>query len=379
VLFYAIAVLLPRISSATGWSSTAVTAAFSAGSLTGGVAGIVTGRALQRYGPRWVMTGGSALGAVGILGVAWSPSYPVFFASWVVAGSAGAGLFYPPAFAALTTWYGDRRVQAITTLTLAAGFASTVFAPLTDQLVSVLSWRQTYVVLAIVLATLTLPLHLVVLTRAWPTTDHRPARHPDRQILTSGTFLLATAAGTLMAFASYAALVNLVPLLTGRGMSSTWAAWTLGLGGVGQVAGRLLYPGMTRRLHARTRAVLVVSGMTAALAGLAVVRGPLLALVLLAALAGAARGLFTLVGATLVSDYWGPERYATITGIYNAPILVASAMAPWLGAVIADATGSLTGLFIVLVGVAGLAAGLAACVQPSPAQATSRSDPQLVE
>ncbi|WP_426244959.1 hypothetical protein [Nocardioides sp. LHG3406-4] len=55
-----------------------MTAAFSAGSLTGGVAGIVVGRALQRHGPQWVMTGGSALGTVSILGVAWNPSYVVF-------------------------------------------------------------------------------------------------------------------------------------------------------------------------------------------------------------------------------------------------------------------------------------------------------------
>ena len=42
-----------------------------------------------------------------------------------------AGVFYPPAFAALTGWYGPDRVRALTALTLAAGFASTIFAPLT--------------------------------------------------------------------------------------------------------------------------------------------------------------------------------------------------------------------------------------------------------
>lgn len=182
------------------------------------------------------MATGSALVTVAILGVGWSPSYGMFFAAWVLAGVASAGLFYAPAIAALTAWYGDRRVQAITTLTLAAGFSSIIFAPLTDALASQLTWRQTYVVLAVVLATITLPLHLVVLNRAWPTARHHASPHPDRSILTSRTFLLATAAGTLMAFASYAALVSLVPLLTGRAMSSTWAAWALGLGGAGQVA-----------------------------------------------------------------------------------------------------------------------------------------------
>ena len=93
VLFYAFTVLLPRIAADSDWTPAAVTAAFSAGSLTGGAVGILTGRLLQRHGPRWLMTGGSLLGTAAILGVAWSPSYAVFFGAWVLAGAASAGLF----------------------------------------------------------------------------------------------------------------------------------------------------------------------------------------------------------------------------------------------------------------------------------------------
>jgi hypothetical protein len=73
----------------------------------------------------------------------------------LAAGLASAGLYYPPAFAALTAWYGPRRVAALTTLTLAAGFASTIFAPLTSALAGSLGWRGTYLVLAAVLAAVT--------------------------------------------------------------------------------------------------------------------------------------------------------------------------------------------------------------------------------
>jgi hypothetical protein len=55
------------------------------------------------------------------------------------------------AFAALTRWYGPRRVPALTTLSLVAGLASTVFAPLTALLTIHLGWRLTDVVLAAVL------------------------------------------------------------------------------------------------------------------------------------------------------------------------------------------------------------------------------------
>ncbi len=372
VVFYAFTVLLPRIAADTGWSETAVTAAFSAGSVTGGLVGIAAGRVLQARGPWSVMTAGSLVGTVAVLGLAWSPGYPMFLAAWVLAGAASAGLFYAPAFAALTGWYGERSVRAITTLTLAAGFSSTLFAPLTDALASELTWRQTYLVLAVVLLAVTLPLHATVLRRPWPHRQDRwpPATGPesggatrDREILRSRTFLLATSAGTLMSFATFASLVYLVPLLVDRGMSTAWAAWALGLGGAGQVAGRVFYPWMSRRLDARTRAVIVISAMGLSLLALAAVPRPTGVVVLLAVLAGASRGLFTLVGATLVTDYWGRQRYAAISGVYNAPVLAASALAPLLGAVIADLTGGYVGLYVVLAATAGVAALLAASVE----------------
>ncbi len=378
VIFYAFTVLLPQIQAETGWGRTAITAAFSMGSVVGGVVGIVTGRILQDRGPWLVMTTGSVLGTAAILALAWSPNYALFFAAWVLAGTASACLFYPLAFAALTGWFGSRSVQAITTLTLAAGFSSTLFAPLTDALALHLSWRQTYLVLALALGAITLPIHLLVLRHPWPgreRTGHRRRRgsrtsrsggHPDpathvsdRHILRSRTFLLATSAGTLMAFASYASMVYLVPLLIDRGMTSTGAAWALGLGGAGQVLGRVFYPWMTHRLTAPARAVVVIGTMSISLCGFVTVAGPGPVLIGLAVSAGASRGLFTLAGATLVSDHWGPERYAAVSGVYNAPVLAASALAPLLGALIVEATGSYVGLFAVLAAVAGIATGLA--------------------
>ena len=133
-LYYAFTVLAPRIAHDTGWSTVAVTAAFSVGSLVGAACGIPVGRLLQRFGPRPVMSIGSVVAAGAIALVATAPSLSGFFAAWVLVGISTSGLYYPPAFAALTGWFGSRRVQAITTLTLAAGFASTIFAPLTSAL-----------------------------------------------------------------------------------------------------------------------------------------------------------------------------------------------------------------------------------------------------
>ena len=93
-------------------------------------------------------------------------------------------------------------------------------------------------------------------------------------MLASRTFLLLVTAATLCAFAQYAALVNLVPLLTGRGLTPGLAAWALGLGGAGQVAGRLCYRRLAARLGTRGRTVAVIAAGAAVTLLLGLLPGP---------------------------------------------------------------------------------------------------------
>jgi MFS family permease len=370
VIYYAFPVLATQITASTGWSRTAITLAYSAGNLAGALAGIPVGRFLQRRGPRPVMTAGSVLGALAVAGIALAPDYGFFVAAWLAAGIASAGLYYPPAFAALTTWYGPRRVAALTTLTLAAGFASTIFAPLASALSAPLGWRGTYLLLAGVLAAVTIPAHALFLRLPWaqpPAGPGRPApaRGADRSVLASRPFLLLVTAATLCAFAQYAALVNLVPLLTGRGLTPGLAAWALGLGGAGQVAGRLCYRQLAARLGTRGRTVAVIAAGAAVTLLLGLLPGPAALLVAASVLAGAVRGVFTLTEATLVADHWGADRYAAVNGVFNAPLTAAGALAPSIGAAIAAATGSYPALFAILAAAAAAGAALAA-VAPRP-------------
>src|SRR4051812_27463322 len=218
-----------------GWSVSLVTSAFSASQIVAATAGIPVGRLLDRYGPRVVMTTGSVLAVPALLGIATATSPAMFVAGWVLAGVAMSCVLYQPAFAALTRWYGPRRVSALTTLTLVAGLASTVFAPLTASLADELDWRTVYLVLTGVLAVVTIPLHAFGLRLPWPDTVHGSVRHAPDEVVRSRAFVVLVVSMALAAFAVYAVVVNIVPLLTARGLSTSVAAWALGLGGAGQV------------------------------------------------------------------------------------------------------------------------------------------------
>lgn len=366
VLYYAFPVLAPSISADTGWSMPAVTAGFSIGLVVSALAGVPVGRLLDRIGPRPVMTSGTLLAIPATLALAAARTLPEFLAAWVLAGLAMSAVLYLPAFAALTRWYGPRRVTALTILTLAAGLASTIYAPITAALVNHLSWRQTYSVLAIALAVITLPGHVLGLRLPWAPAE-RPAHrsHAPDAVARSGAFIALAAALSLAAFAVYAAVVNLIPLLHQRGLTTSEAAVALGLGGVGQVVGRLGYGRLTGATSVRTRtaAVLLAAGATIVVLGL--LPGPALALVIAAVLAGGARGIFTLLQATAITDRWGASHYGQLNGLLSAPGILAAALAPWAGAALAGPLGGYPAVFCLLGGVAVLAAVLATVTSPA--------------
>ncbi|WP_371616364.1 MFS transporter [Streptomyces sp. NBC_00454] len=369
IVYYAFPVLLPRLTAETGWSTNAATGAFSLALLVSAVAGIPIGRILDHRGPRAVMTAGSALGTLALLVIATAPNLAVFTLGWVLAGLTMAATFYPPAFAALTRWWGPDRIRALTVVTLAGGLASTVFAPLTAAIAEHLSWRATYAVLAVILAAVTIPAHALALRAPWPAAPPPPPSS-DRttSIPRSRPFLLLATAFTLSGFAMYAVVMGLIPLLTERGATATQAAWALGLGGAGQTLGRTLYSALATRTSVTTRTAVLIALGGATTASLAFTPGPMPLLIALAILAGVVRGNLTLLQATAVTDRWGTTHYGRLSGLLGAPAHIAAALAPWAGAAFAGQLGGHTALFAALacISILAMLLAVASAAKPHP-------------
>lgn len=362
IVYYAFPVLNPQITADTGWPPSATMAAFSLALVVSGLAGIRVGRIIDHRGPRTVMTVGSTVSTLSLVIVALAPNLPVFFIGWILAGLAMAATFYQPAFAAVTRWWAPDHVRALTIVTLAGGLASTVFAPLTAVLADHLSWQGTYLTLAAILAVITIPTHALALRAPWPPAPPA-ATHTHgtpQKVVRSRPFLLLALAFTLSAFAMYAVVIALVPLLIERGYTTAQAAWALGLGGAGQTLGRTLYSSLARRTHPTTRTVVLITLGALTTAALAVVPGPYGLLIGVAIVAGVVRGNLTLLQATAITDRWGTTHYGRLSGILSAPAMTASALAPFAAALLAPPLGGTPQLFGLLAALALAAAVTAA-------------------
>jgi ribosomal-protein-alanine N-acetyltransferase len=79
------------------------------------------------------------------------------------------------------------------------------------------------------------------------------------------------------------------------------------------------------------------------------------ALVAGAVVAGMARGVFTLLQATAVTDRWGRRYYGHLTGLLSAPVTITMALAPFAGAALAGLLGSYHTMFLILCALAAVA------------------------
>lgn len=363
VLYYAFGVLLQPVQADTGWSATAVSGALSGALLASALAAPVVGWVVDRHGARALMTAGSLLGALLFAAASGARSLGAFYAAWAGIGVAMAAVLYEPAFAVLSKALdGEARRRALTTVTLLAGLASTVFVPLATVLVGRHGWRTASALLALGLALVTVPLHAAVVPAGTGTPGGHGGGVGVRAALGRPVFWLLAASFVLGSLVSAGTTVHAVSCLRQRGLGEAEAAGAAGAIGAAQVAARLAYAPLARVLPSPALAGATFLLQAAGLGALAVGPGWPAVGVFVASF-GAGNGLATLARATVVADAFGAVRYATIAGALAGPATVARALGPVAVAGAVEAAG---GYGLVLGAMAALLLGAAALALAVP-------------
>lgn len=379
-LYYAIAVLAPHIRLETGWRAEAVLGAFSLSLLVSGLAATPVGVLLDRHGGRLVMGAGSLVSGAGMLLLSRSHSLPVYFAAWAVLGLAMALTMYEAAFATINREFGARGRQAISTLTLFGGFASTVFWPLTQQLDQLLGWRDTYALYGALQIAVCLPLHLLLAGRrpAAPAAGHgtdataataaaaqAERSHTLHEALRHPAFWKLALAFAANSFIFSAMSVQLIPMFVQFGHAPALAVALAALVGPMQVAGRVGEMTLGRHALPQTIGKFTFAALPAALLVLLLFGASQWALALYCTLYGLSNGILTIVKGTLPAALFGRKNYGAIAGALAGPALVARAAGPLAVAAIIARAPAPAVLLTVLLGFAlvSLACYLAATRQ----------------
>jgi MFS family permease len=344
-LFYAFSLFVVPMQESLGWSRPLLNGALSLGLLSTGVVALPVGAWIDRHGGRSVMALGSLAG--GLLLLAWAQVETpwVFYLVWVLIGVSMAGVLYEPAFAVITATFGPDYRRGITALTLVGGFASTVFMPVTQFLITALGWRNALLVLGGLNLAVCLPLHVLFVPGPSAT---RPLAAPQED--TSTTHAVHTMLrgrvfwGLAIWFTAYNAaqsafIFQLVPLLTTWGVETAVILTSVAIIGPMQVAGRVVLMCFSRRLETKEVGTAVMVLLPAALLTLLLLPHTLLWLGVVATLYGAGNGVMTIVRGIAVADLLGRTHYGALTGALTVPTAVAKALAPVVAAALWSAMG----------------------------------------
>jgi MFS family permease len=348
VLSFAFAVLLVPMEAALDASRGELAGAFGLSVVVRALAAPFVGAWIDRRGARGLMTLGSAASAA--LVFAWGGVTDVRQLTFVFValGVTSAAVLYEPAFAVAARWFDGRdRADAILVITTAAGFASTIFMPLTAVLVESFGWREALRWLALILAVTTVLPHALFLRdpgdtrtasrarrRRWRPADgvgvREAFRDPALRWLTAGFV-----AGTMPVMAMSA---HLPALLIDRGEAATAAATIAGGIGVMKVAGRIGLTIAQRSVPFPLLLVGVFGVQAAALVALAIGGGRATTIGFVVAF-GAGAGAITIAKPLIVATAYGRRSYATIAGTVAVFVTLAQAAAPALAGLGYDRAG----------------------------------------
>jgi predicted MFS family arabinose efflux permease len=255
-------------------------------------------------------------------------------------------VLYEPALTVVVAWFPpELRARAVLGVVAVAGFASTVFMPLTGLLADRYGWRAALLVLALLYGAVTVPLH------AWtvrtPPDEGEVERRPSREeragvvraALADRRFWWLAVAFVAHSAAMAATTVHLVGLLVHKGHPVTFAAAVAGLLGVLSVTGRLFLTGVGRRLPLHRVVAAVFTLQAVAAAALPFVAGGAAGAVVAVVAFGLGFGVASLVKPALLTDRYGTAAYGTIGGVLATPVTIAKAAAPLAAAGLLAATG----------------------------------------
>jgi MFS family permease len=308
----------------------------SAALLVSGLLGPAAGRMIDRRGGRDVLAGTNLCFATGLAAMAFSHGPLGLILAWsLIAVGMGFGL-YEAAFATAAGLYGQQARNAITGITLIAGFASTVGWPTSRFLIETIGWRDAALVWAALHLVLGLPMNRFLIPKGTADTHTAPTSDAVAAPISKTMLVLAGVFGATW-FISASLAAHLPRLLQAMGATPDAAVAAAALIGPAQVGARLFEFGVLRRVSpmfsARLSTILNPIG-----AVLLAVFGPVAA-VPYVLLHGAGNGMLTIARGTLPLALFGPSGYGMRTGILAAPARVLQGAAPLVFGYVLDNGG----------------------------------------
>ncbi|MBL15908.1 MAG: MFS transporter [Chloroflexi bacterium] len=365
-----------------GWSRAQLTGAFSLAQLEGSILGPLLGYLIDRLGPRRMVFIGLVITGLGFVLFSRTNNLLTFYVSYglIMLGTAAGS--WLPLMTVVNRWFIRKRGLAMAVAAEGSPLGGLLLLPVLAWAVtpSHFGWSTTALWIGIVFLALAFPISRFIRERPEdyaerPDGDPSPSslmsqldivRTPSRDIgskdqpdFTANQAIRTSAFWSITfghAFSSmlFATLtVHLVPMLTDQEMSLQSSAYVfsvmMGVAAAFQLIGGYVGDRMETRVAIAVFGFIQAAGFT-----VAVFTESMPMAILFAVLFGAGFGGRNPLTVAIRAEYFGPNAFATITGISSAPMYLFMLAAPLFAAFIFDTQGSYMIAWLILGGLGSM-------------------------
>ena len=364
-----IGVFIRPVTEEFGWSRSLFVGAVSAGTLVGGFTGLGVGPALDRFGPRWIMSVGVFLVGAALVSMSAVNAVWQFYLAMIVGRAAVQGAVNIGGSVTVSKWFIRRRGRAAAISFMGNRVGNGTTPLIAQALVSSYGWRWGFLALGLIVWVVALLPTFLLLRRQpedmglLPDGDP-PSQAPDRddaaqaapvaprgevdftlrQALATRAFYLSLIAMLLGMIVASGVSLNLVAYLEDQGLSPATAvlivvAWSFS-GSVGTLAAGFIGE------RVPIRSALIVTYIGLALSTYLLIQVDSTALgFLFAAVYGPFFGAMVILQQLILPDYFGRASLGAIRGLATPFQMGAIALGPIIATVAFDATGEYTAVF----------------------------------
>ena len=374
-------VFIPRWTEEFGWSRTAISGAFSFGTVAAALAGPLVGRALDRYGGRLVMGGGGLLMAASVAGLGFVGSLVGLYAALVAGRTALMSIQNLGGHTVIANWFVQRRAFATAVAVNGSRLGLGLWPLLGAALIAAMGWREALWVVGALMALLSFFPLIAIVSRQPEDVglhpDGRPpvparADQPRQQVRTEHEWrpreAVRTRAFWLLLFAHMGAMVagggyglHRIPLFLDRGLTEGWVGPVLMFHAVGMLVGGFVAAWFMGRMSYRVVIGGCMAGASAAMAAAGFVPPGVPMAVFTFAESMVFGGVFAMLP-VVYAEYFGRDSLGTIRGIAHPAVVASNAVGPVFAGYVFETSGVYTfalATFSVVLGVGALSALLA--------------------
>ncbi len=335
---YSFGAFFDPMSSEFNTSSSATSALFSITTFIFFTGGIISGMAVDRFGPKPVLIFGGFSMGFGLYLTSLVNSLWVGYITYGLGVGMGVACGYVPMLAVVGAWFERRRAAALGVAVTGVGLGTLVVAPLAAALINHYGWRQTYVIFGI---SSVVGLFLCgYLTPRPPASAGQQSGLRLRELVKVPVFGYMYFSGFFITLALFVPFVFLVSYARAQGIDDVAAASLVGIIGGASIAGRLGFGALgdkisRMRLFQSTFMIVAFSYLIWLFSS-----HSFTLLMVYAVLLGGGYGGFIVLSPAVAAEIFGLVGLGTILGATYTAAGIGGLLGPTFAGYLIDKTGS---------------------------------------